>query len=268
MAISRADALATVERSPAAFSVHDRKAWVDAFTQDGRIEDPVGSEPHRGRAAISRFYDTFIGPRDITMHRDVDIVVGSTVIRDLELEVVMAGLAMRFPAYVRYNLVTEGDEIKIAELYAYWEMPALIGQLLRRGPRAVPVSIALSKGLLTNQGAVGALGFLGGLRGTGPQGKRKVSQFLSDARAGNEIAMQRWLGKGARVTSGDDAPMSTSEFLSRMATARPRKLIASGYSVVVGLDREGRRDVLIADVAAKPFALRRIRYFTEDTAAD
>lgn len=49
-----------------------------------------------------------------------------------------------------------------------------------------------------------------------------------------------------------------------MATARPRKLVASGYSVVAGLDREGRRDVLIVDVAAKPFALRRIRYFTDD----
>jgi hypothetical protein len=43
-------------------------------------------------------------------------------------------------------------------------------------------------------------------------------------------------------------------------------LIASGYSVVVGLDREGRRDVLIADLAPKPFAIRRIRYFWEDTA--
>ena len=78
--------------------------------------------------------------------------------------------------------------------------------------------------------------------------------------------MRRWLGKGARMTTGDELPLSTADLLARLASARPRKMIASGYSVVVGLDREGRRDVLIADVAAKPFAIRRIRYFTEDAA--
>ena len=68
------------------------------------------------------------------------------------------------------------------------------------------------------------------------------------------------------MTSGDDLPMTTAELLSRIATARPRKMIAAGYSVVVGMDRDGHRDVLIAEVAAKPFAIRRIRYFTENTA--
>ena len=60
------------------------------FTPGGLVEDPVGSRPHRGRHAIERFYDTFIGPRDITFHRDTDVVVGNTVVRDLELEVTMA----------------------------------------------------------------------------------------------------------------------------------------------------------------------------------
>jgi hypothetical protein len=266
MAFTRAEALAAVEQSPAAFSVHDRDGWIGAFSRDGRIEDPVGSKPHRGRTAITRFYDTFIGPRDITMHRDVDIIVGSTVIRDLELEVVAAGLTMRFPAYLRYNLEVDGGEFKIAELYAFWELPALAGQLLRSGLRSVPPSVELSKGLLTNQGISGTLGFLSGFRGTGPQGKRRFRRFLDDARAGDEVAVRRWLGKGARVTSGDDLPLSTAELLSRIATAHPHKMIAAGYSVIVGMDREGGRDVLIAEVAAKPFAIRRIRYFTEDTA--
>ena len=266
MGISRAEALAAVEQSPAAFSVHDRDGWIGAFSHDGRIEDPVGSQPHRGHTAIARFYDTFIGPRDITMHRDVDIIVGPTVIRDLELEVTAAGLTMRFPAYLRYNLKADGDEFKIAELYAFWELPALAGQLLRSGLRSVPPSVELSKGLLTNQGITGALGFLSGFRGMGPQGKRRIREFLNDARAGNEVAVRRWLGKGALVTSGDDLPLSTAELLSRIATARPRKMIAAGYSVVVGMDRDGHRDVLIAEVAAKPFAIRRIRYFTENTA--
>ena len=142
----------------------------------------------------------------------------------------------------------------------------MVGQFLRGGIGALPAGLQLSKGLLVNQGLVGALGYVGGLRGTGPQGKRRFRQFLDDARAGDEVAVRRWLGKGARVTSGDDLPLSTAELLSRIAASRPRKMIAAGYSVVVGMDREGRRDVLIAEVAAKPFAIRRIRYFTENAA--
>jgi hypothetical protein len=60
--------LAAVERSPEA-AAHDRAGWVGLFTVDGRIEDPVGSRPHVGQAQIGRFYDTFIGPRDIAFDR-------------------------------------------------------------------------------------------------------------------------------------------------------------------------------------------------------
>ena len=90
MAFTRADFLATAERSPAAAGARDRKTWVGLFAADGRIEDPVGSAPHQGVAEIGRFYDTFIGPRVIRFHPDVDIVVGPSVVRDGELEVTMA----------------------------------------------------------------------------------------------------------------------------------------------------------------------------------
>ncbi|HXL61153.1 MAG TPA: ketosteroid isomerase family protein, partial [Mycobacterium sp.] len=83
-----AELLAAVEASPRATAGHDKSAWVGLFAEDGRVEDPVGSRPHIGHAEIGRFYDTFIGPRQITFHRDLDIVAGTTVIRDLTLEVV------------------------------------------------------------------------------------------------------------------------------------------------------------------------------------
>jgi SnoaL-like domain len=265
MAISPADVLAAVERSPAAFRIHDRDAWVGVFTADGVVEDPVGSHPHRGKTAITRFYDTFIGPRDITFHRDVDVVVGSTVIRDLELEVGMsAGLTMRIPAYLRYNVEHDRGELKIAELYAFWELPAMVGQFLRKGPRSVPAGLQLTRNLLTNQGVVGALGFVGGLRGAGSHGKRQFREFLAAAQAGDEVGTRRWLGRGARITAGDHTPMSTADLLSRLTGARPRKVLGSGYSLVAGIDRSGGRDVVIADVTTKPFAIRRIRYFSAD----
>ncbi|KUI20802.1 hypothetical protein AU193_06615 [Mycobacterium sp. GA-1285] len=262
MAISRADALAAVERSPDAIAVHDRQAWVAAFTVDGVVEDPVGSQPHRGTTAIARFYDTFIGPRDIAFHRDVDIVVASTVIRDLELEIQMtAGLRMRIPAYLRYRLEDRAGELKIVELSAFWELPAMVGQFLKGGIRSVPAGLQLSRGLLTNQGLVGALGFLGGFRGVGPQGKRRFDEFLAAGHAGDEVGLRRWLGGGTHITAGERTPMGSTELLSRLTGTRSRKLIVSGHSLVCGIEGAGSRDVLVADVAGKPFAIRRIRYY-------
>src|SRR6478752_2946881 len=235
MAFTRADMLAAAARSPAAAGARDRTAWVGL--SNGRVEDPVGSTQHRGIAVIGRFLDTFVGPRVIRFHPDVDIVVGPTVVRDGELEVTMAStLTLRVPVYIRYDLKEDGGDLKIAALSAFWELPAMVGQFLRGGIGALPAGLQLSKGLLVNQGLVGALGYVGGLRGTGPQGKRRFGEFLADARAGDEVAVRRWLGKGARVTSGDDLPLSTAELLSRIATAHPHKMIAAGYSVVVGMD--------------------------------
>lgn len=103
--LDRQQLLAAVERSPQAAAEHDRAAWVALFTPDGRIEDPVGSRPHLGRTQIGRFYDTFIAPRDIRFHRDLDIVFGTTVLRDLELEVAMGpAVTMYIPAFLRYDL--------------------------------------------------------------------------------------------------------------------------------------------------------------------
>ncbi len=76
--------------------------------------------PHVGHEQIGRFFDTFIGPRDIKFHRDLDIVCGTVVLRDVELEVAMAaGVTMFVPAFLRYDLRKASDEWKIAVLRAY-----------------------------------------------------------------------------------------------------------------------------------------------------
>ena len=205
MAFSRADMLAAVERSPEAAGAHDRDGWVGLFTANGRVEDPVGSRPHQGTAAIGRFYDTFIGPRDITFHRDVDIVVGTTVIRDLELEVKMAStLTMRIPAYLRYDLEDHDGELKIAALQAFWELPAMVGQFLRSGVRAVPAGAELSKALLTNQGLAARSDSSADSAVSAPDPRGSSHEFLDAACAGDEVGMRRRLAGQVRITSGDD----------------------------------------------------------------
>jgi len=264
MAFTRADLLATAERSPAAACARDRSAWVGLFTPNGRVEDPVGSRPHRGTAAIGRFYDTFIGPRDITFRRDVDIVVGTTVIRDGELEVTMASaLTLRVPVYIRYDLQDEADGLKIAALSAFWELPAMVGQFLRGGVRAVPAGVALSQLLLTNQGLAGTLGFLSGFSGMGSGGKGLFARFLDDACGGDEVGMRRRLAGQVGISRGDDLQLSAADLLRHLSGARWRKLIGSGHAVVAATERAGQRSVIFAEVGAEPAALKRIRVFSE-----
>jgi hypothetical protein len=189
----RADLLAVVEQSAAAAGAHDRAGWVGLFTADGTVEDPVGSRPNRGQAALRRFYDTFIGPRDITFHRDTDLMIGQTVIRDLELEVTMASsLVMRIPTYLRYDVDFDGGQLKIARLQAHWELPAMVLQFARGGRAVIPAGMSLTRALLGNQGLSGTAGFLSGFRGVHGRGKRHVTQKTqirppgADGRRGRE----------------------------------------------------------------------------------
>jgi hypothetical protein len=259
---THAELLAVVESSPAAAGAHDRRRWVDLFTEGAGIEDPVGSRPHRGREAIERFYDTFIGPRDITFHGDTDFVVGSTVVRDLELEVSMAdSLVMRIPAYLAYDVERCEGELKIGRLQAYWELPAMVGQFALGGLAAVPAGLSLSRGLLRNQGAAGTVGFMSGFRGVGARGKRHLAAFLGDACAGDEVSVRRRVSNRLLITLGDDDRLATSDLLNRLAGGRIRKVISAGHTVVAGIDAGGQRQILFADVRSGPLAITRIRLF-------
>jgi hypothetical protein len=264
MVFTRADMLLTAVRSLEAAGAHDRDGWVGLFTANGRVEDPVGSRPHVGTAEIARFYDTFIGPRDITFHPDVDIVVGTTVIRDLELEVKMAPtLTLRIPAYLRYDLEGLDSGLNVAALQAFWELPAMVGQILRSGVRAVPVGAALAKTLLTNQGLAGTLGFLSGFNGIGSGGKSLFARFLDDACGGDEVGMRRRLAGQVDISGGEDVQLSPADLLRHLSGARWRKLIGAGRAVVAATERAGQRSVIFAEVGAEPARLERIRVFSE-----
>ena len=254
--------LAAVERSPEAAAAHDRAGWVGLLTADGRIEDPVGSRPHTGHAEIGRFYDTFIGPRDIAFHRDLDVVRGSAVVRDLDLEVVMgSAVAMTIPAFLRYDLREVNGEWKIAMLRAYWELPSMMLQFLRNGASAMPAAIQLSQGLIRNQRLRGTAGFAAGFRRVGSRRKQLVDSFVNAVGRGDRLAAQRALSSNATMTFGDDDVADIADFVALCPGARAPKLIAAGSTVTASITSTQGRGVMFADVARRRNEIRRIRYF-------
>ena len=257
--------LAAVERSPQAAAAHDRAGWVGLFTTDGRVEDPVGSRPHTGEAEISRFYDTFIGPREISFHRDLDLTRGSSVIRDLDLEVVMgSAVTMTIPAILRYDLREVDGEWKIVLLQAYWELPAMMWEFLRNGLSAVPAAVQLSQELVRNQRLRGAAGFAAGFRRAGSRQKMLVETFVNAVGRGDRFAALQTLSSGAAITFGDGDTADTTqiaELAERCAGAVTTKLIAAGSTVAASVSAGPRRGVLFADVTRRGTGIHRIRYF-------
>lgn len=261
--------LAAVERSPLAAAAHDRAGWAGLFTVDGLIEDPVGSRPRLGPAEISRFYDTFIGPRDIAFHRDLDVVRGSTVVRDLDLEVVMgAAVTMIIPAFLRYDLREVNGEWQIAVLRAYWELPSMILQFLRNGASALPATVQLPQGLIRNQRLRGSAGFAAGFRRVGSGQKKLVDTFVNAVAAADRLGAQRTLSSDAAMTFGDDGATSIADLVERCPGARAPKLIAAGGAVAASITSAQGRGVMFADVARRRNAIRRIRYFAASSTSD
>ncbi len=262
---ARGDLLAAVERSPEAAAAHERSAWVGLFAADGQIEDPVGSAPHRGHDRIGRFYDTFIGPRDIAFGPGVDVVHGCTVVRDLTLHVTMgASLTMAIPAYLRYDLTPVRHGYAITRLRAHWELPSMVLEFARSGIASVRPGLGLGLGLLRNQGLAGAVGFASGFRRAGAGRRRKVTDLLDDACAGNEVAVRRRLSGDVPVTVGDGDRISASDLAARLRGGRWRKAITAGNTVTAGVEVDGQRGVLFTDVGSGPGAVTAVRLFIED----
>lgn len=264
-----ADLLAAAERSADAAGRRDRAVWIGLFSDDATIEDPVGSRPHRGPAQIERFYDTFIGPRQLVFRRDVDIVTANTVVRDLTLDVTMSeggiglgsDLVMSVPIFIRYDLTAVDGELKIAALRAFWELPAMINQFARSGTAAVVPAWSMSKGLLGNQGLRGTLGFAAGLRRARRTQREAIVAFTSAVSRGDELGARRALTGAAIVSLGDDTDISLSQFVTQLRGVKWTKFITSGRSMAIGFSRKEIRGVVLVDAGAGPHGLNRIRLY-------
>jgi steroid Delta-isomerase len=73
---SSADALirSTIERYQATFNSGDRDGWLALFTDDGELEDPVGSPPRVSRDGLAAFWDQIHGAKRHDVERTVRMV--------------------------------------------------------------------------------------------------------------------------------------------------------------------------------------------------
>lgn len=182
--------MATVLKSPAAVASHDKAAWLDIFGRFNIVEDPVGSPPHVsgtfdkrsgvcGKGPLSRFYDCFIAPSRIVFHVDQDIVCGSSVVRDLNMEVGLSDkVTIRVPMHAHYELMEEGGELKVLHLAAHWELVPMLRQQMSFGLASLSCGLALGGRMLKQLGLSGMLQFMSAAFNVGQTGKDCVGRFV------------------------------------------------------------------------------------------
>jgi steroid Delta-isomerase len=70
---------ATVERYQATFNSGDRDGWLALFSDDGELEDPVGSPVRRGPGGLAAFWDDIHDGKRNDPERTVRMVQGPLV---------------------------------------------------------------------------------------------------------------------------------------------------------------------------------------------
>ncbi len=279
---SREDFLAVANASPAAVAVHDKEAWLSIFGEYNVVEDPVGSTPHisgpfdhktgkRGNAPLKRFYDNFIAPNKISFNIDNDIVADFSVVRDLTLDLVMStGLKTNVPMHLIYQMIDEKGELKVCRLGAYWELPAMIRQILGKGFAGFSTMTAMSFRMMKYMGISGGIGFSKGFRGIYQKGKNSVSSFMDAVNSKNGDKLQKLFtpeAAGIEFPAGS-AACSPESFLNQVdIKLSVSKLMSAGYntSCTFEADVDGKKvkGVGFFEFSSKTKKIDRTRLFFE-----
>ncbi len=146
--------LEIVRKSPEFVKAHKRQDWINLFSSDSEIEDPVGSVPYK-KEELGNFWDAFIAPNLITFHSNFDVVCGDTVARDVKIHTVLPSKhEVWVPAHLFYT-VKNG---KVISMYAHWTLPSMVFDFLKM-KGAVSAMTALTISIFKNLGIKGLWGF-------------------------------------------------------------------------------------------------------------
>ncbi len=109
------------ERYPELVSAGDVDAIVDLYAEDATIEDPIGSDLHRGRDAIRKFYAASAG--HVTMKQTGPVrVAGHEAATPF---VILMGPEGERRALDVISTMSFDDEGKVRAMRAFWSFDAM-----------------------------------------------------------------------------------------------------------------------------------------------
>jgi steroid Delta-isomerase len=113
-------------RSREAAMAHDKEAWLALFADDAIVEDPIGpshfdpeGKGHRGRDAISAFWDKAIAPNKLEFNFVDTFECGNEEANVGTIVITTGGYQVTAEGVFTYRV---NDEGQLVALRAYWEM--------------------------------------------------------------------------------------------------------------------------------------------------
>ncbi len=259
------DPLAVVKTSPELVGRHDKEGWLELFTEDGLIEDPVGAGSYVGRERHGPFWDAFIAPNRVTFHPRRDFVSGDVVIRYVLISSVtpVADDPFELPAIIEYRVRRD----RIASLRAFWEPRLAVAWHVKKSARGL---LGLTKHGLRMTGGLGLGAAMGFSRALVPSLSREEGRALADRLAASLRTRSDWvaLASSGRLVVSDlppergdygDAITAWDAVISRLPALSPEEVIASGDHLACVLVEPNGTRALAALARVSRGAIRELR---------
>lgn len=112
-------------------SAKDKQAWLALYAEDAVLQDPVGVSPfdptgngHQGKQAIEQFWDTVIGPSNVSLSASKRLHSGDhhCAVLQTAVNTLDGGSRIELEMVATYAVNSAG---KITEMRAYWSFDAL-----------------------------------------------------------------------------------------------------------------------------------------------
>jgi steroid Delta-isomerase len=121
-------ARAMSKRSMAAITSKDRDGWLELFTEDAVVEDPIGpsfldpeGRGHQGKEAIERFFDEIIAPNDLVSFTiNLSYECGNEVANVGTIDITLPG-GKQIASVDLVSTYRIGPDGRLVSLRAYWE---------------------------------------------------------------------------------------------------------------------------------------------------
>ena len=216
-------------------AIHDRAGWLDLFSDDAVVEDPVGSAPApKDNGVLARFYDTFIAPHEIRFEIRHDHFLGDDVFRDAIIHTrVTRGVEVQVAAYLLYQVVERDGVLKARRMAAHWTLARMTAIAVGMGPRAWFAMTGLFARMIGTMGLAWVGAYLASLwRGIGSHGIASARALAAAIETRDNGRVTALFTSNAMIELGTRlvAPIDLIEQLPETCRLRIDAPVAAGWT--------------------------------------
>jgi len=201
--------IALVDTSPELVGKHDREGWLNLFSTNAIVQDPVGAglnrkgkDMRKGKDALGRFYDIFIGPNKIVFDVHQDIVIGDEMMREVSINTTLPNGAVTIVhCFLIYKIVEEGGQLKIEGLRAHWDFGKnAISLMKNNGFKGMTGSTVQFYTMIRVQGIKRIIEYMGAMyKGILKKGIKAANVFAAAVNNKDEAAFAKLFDSGATI---------------------------------------------------------------------